>query len=523
MVRYKLKSAHFINLKGLKNVTLNFEKPLTAIMGVNGSGKTTVIHALACAYQSPKVEEVKQTQKGKQEEAKKPKKEKKEEAPKTIENYRFPDFFIPNTDSLWQGSEFEIVHEKIEKTQPLNIEGFKTKYRKSVDRWNPRYCDRPLRNIYYIGIDSCLPEVEKSRTSNRITYTSSIKVDALSKKVIQYASGILNKDYEFLMDNTYKNKNFYGVTLKSGLKYSSLSMGTGEQRTIKILEKVITAEKYSLILIDEIDLLLHPSSLKKLIITLDEIARNKNLQIVFTTHSLEMTQLSKYVGIQYLHNIRIPKEQGFIEQTFVYNTLNSDLIYSLSGSSTKPLKIFVEDTLAATTVKKILREHGFSLKADVITFGSIENAFTIAAAKILAKEDCKNTLILLDGDCYRQKDEKLESIKSTLTGTEKGIEEKRDEAVSIIMDFQLPEGKSPEEFLHGLPIKYGDSDNELVIAASEIKGVRNSHEWLYRIREKLNDDESNIVRDIIDIIWDSEEFQNYIKPVCEWLKARKNE
>lgn len=63
MVHYKLKSAHFINLKGLKNVTLNFEKRLTAIMGVNGSGKTTVIHALACAYQSPKVEEVKQEKK----------------------------------------------------------------------------------------------------------------------------------------------------------------------------------------------------------------------------------------------------------------------------------------------------------------------------------------------------------------------------------------------------------------------------------------------------------------------------
>ena len=91
------------------------------------------------------------------------------------------------------------------------------------------------------------------------------------------------------------------------------------------------------------------------------------------------------------------------------------------------------------------------------------------------------------------------------------------------MDFQLPPGKSPEKFFHELLIKYGDPDNELVIAASGIKGVSNTHKWLYGIREKLNDDESNIVRDIIDMVWDSEEFQNYIKPVCEWLKARKNE
>lgn len=514
MAHYKLKSAHFINLKGLKNVTLNFEKPLTAIMGVNGSGKTTVIHALACAYQSPKVEEVKKVKKGKKEDK------------KYIENYRFPDFFIPNTDSLWQGSEFDIVHERIEKTPPSNTEKstvFMKKYRKSVDRWKPRYCDRPLRNVYYIGIDTCLPEVEKSKTPNRITYTSSIKVDDLSKKIIRYAAEILNKDYKFLLDNTYKNKNFYGVTLESGLKYSSLSMGTGEQRTIKILEKVITAEKYSLILIDEIDLLLHPYALKNLITKLYEIANNKDLQIIFTTHSLEMTNLNNFVGIQYLHTIRTPKDQAFIEQTFVYKRLNSDLIFSLSGSNTNPLKIYVEDKLAETTVRKVLRRLNLTPKANIIKFGSIENAFTIAAANVLSEEDCKNILVLLDGDRYQKKDEKLKHIRNRLSGTEADIEKKCDKAVSIIMDFQLPPGKSPEKFFHELLIKYGDPDNELVIAASGIKGVSNTHKWLYGIREKLNDDESNIVRDIIDIAWDSEEFQNYIKPVCEWLKARKNE
>lgn len=514
MAHYKLKSAHFINLKGLKNVTLNFEKPLTAIMGVNGSGKTTVIHALACAYQSPKVEEVKKVKKGKKEDK------------KYIENYRFPDFFIPNTDSLWQGSEFDIVHERIEKTPPSNIEKstvFMKKYRKSVDRWNPRYCDRPLRNVYYIGIDTCLPEVEKSKTPNRITYSSSRKEDDRSKKVIELAASVLNKDYDFLLENIYKKKNFYGVELKSGLKYSSLSMGTGEQRTIKILEKVIAAEKHSLILIDEIDLLLHPSSLRNLIYKLYLIAYDKDLQIVFTTHSLEMTTLEKFVGIQYIHNTRRPKEQGFIEQTLVYETLNSSLIYSLSGSYQKPLEIYVEDKLAKATVRKILRKLNLTPKADIIQFGSIENAFTIAAANVLSEKDCKNTLVLLDGDRYQKKDEKLKNIKSRISGTEADIEEKREKAVSIIMDFQLPPGQSPEEFFHELLIKYGDPDNELVIAASEIKGVSNTHEWLYRIREKLDDDESDIVRDIIDMAWDSEEFQNYIKPVCEWLKARKNE
>lgn len=80
-------------------------------------------------------------------------------------------------------------------------------------------------------------------------------------------------------------------------------MGTGEQRTIKILEKVYSAEAYSLVLIDEIDLLLHISALQRLIRKLSEIATSKNLQIVFTTHFLAMDRLSDYVGIQYIENV----------------------------------------------------------------------------------------------------------------------------------------------------------------------------------------------------------------------------
>ena len=51
-------SVFFKNLKGLKDVQITFEKPLTVIMGVNGANKSTVIHALACAYEPPEYEKV---------------------------------------------------------------------------------------------------------------------------------------------------------------------------------------------------------------------------------------------------------------------------------------------------------------------------------------------------------------------------------------------------------------------------------------------------------------------------------
>lgn len=492
MENYRLKSVFFKNLKGLKDAQFVFERPLTAIMGVNGSGKTTVIHALACAYQPP------EGGKG--------------------ENHRFSDFFVPNTDALWQGSEFYIVNEKIERDKTTILPS--KKYGKAFDRWSPRYGDRPKRNIYYIGIDSCLPEIEKSNTQNRIIYSSRRKEDRLSQKVIRDAAAILNKNYQSLLENTFQNKHFNGVELDSGLKYSSLSMGTGEQRTIKILEKILNAEPYSLILIDEIDLLLHVSSLKRLIRRLDEIARDKHLQIVFTTHALEMIDLTQYVGIQYISNISLSEGEETLEKTVVYNTINSDLVYSLTGSCERPLKLYVEDELAKAIVKKVLRTLNISGKADVIKYGAVENAFTVAAAKVLEGQDCTNTLILLDGEKYHTLDEKLVPIQKRFSGTESDIEEKWNQAASMISMFNLPSDTAPEKFFHDLVLENGDAANELVVAAAEIQAVHDTHEWLYNIQTKLNDTESNVVRDIIDMASNSAKWNDYIRPVVEWLSAR---
>ena len=231
-----LKSAHFKLLKGLNDATICFSDSLTAIMGVNGAGKTTVIHALACAFKPEKSNSFR---------------------------YKFPNFFIPNSDSLWK---------------------------------------KDLKNVYYIGIESCLPEIEKITANSRIIYKTTKMTQKIDEKTIKEAAYILNKEYESLLDNDYYGKHLIGVELNSGLKYSSLSMGTGEQRIIKMLKTILSAEAYSIILIDEIDLLLHVSALKRLIVKLDEIAKRKHLQIVFTTHSIEMLNMQDYVRVQYITN-----------------------------------------------------------------------------------------------------------------------------------------------------------------------------------------------------------------------------
>ena len=84
----KLKKILFSKLKNLENLEISFDdKQITGIFGTNGSGKSTVLHALACLYQ-PVTDSIRK-------------------------NFKFPNFFIPTTLDLWNGSRFTIEHEII--------------------------------------------------------------------------------------------------------------------------------------------------------------------------------------------------------------------------------------------------------------------------------------------------------------------------------------------------------------------------------------------------------------------------
>ncbi|NMT17914.1 AAA family ATPase, partial [Vibrio parahaemolyticus] len=82
---YRLKKLHIENLKGITDFPLDFndEKRVTAIIGMNGSGKSTIIHALACTFKP----------KGKQ----------------TSKDYnRLSDFFTPNKHTDWEDDRFTL-------------------------------------------------------------------------------------------------------------------------------------------------------------------------------------------------------------------------------------------------------------------------------------------------------------------------------------------------------------------------------------------------------------------------------
>ena len=448
-------------------------------MGVNGSGKSTILHALACSY-SP-------YEKG--------------------ENYKFSYFFTPNPDASWKGSCFTVVNYDLNEKKKVP-----KKFEKKGDRW-ARYASRPQRDVYFMGISSCIPEIELEKKTSFINYISKTLSDKLNEKIIIAASYILNKDYEELLLHEDGRKKYMGVHTKGGINYSALSMGAGEQRVIKILKTVYSANQYSLVLIDEIDLLLHAEAFHRLIRKLAEIATEKNLQIIFTTHSLEMQFLSQYADIRYI------EQQN--DRMLVYDSIKPDLLYKMSGEMKREYSIYVEDRFAAAIVQQIAISLGMKRYISIITYGSIENAFIVAAGKVLSEENTENVLIVTDGDRFVTSEEKEKRLKNILTGTEEGHDEKIRKALKMIVQFNLPEKTAPEEYIHSMLVSMDDS-YECVECAKNITGVDDSHEWIERIVEQMGIGEQ-IYCTIMDIVSEHELWESYISSVYEWIKGKKDE
>ena len=474
-----LKEIRIQKLKGINNLSLEFDKNVVALMGVNGSGKSTILHALACSY-AP-------YEKG--------------------ENYKFSYFFTPNPDASWKGSCFTVINYDLNEKRDIV-----KKYEKQRDRW-ARYASRPERDLYFMGISSCIPEIELEKKTSFINYVSKPLTDKMTEKIVSAASYILNKDYEELLMHESNNKKYMGVHTKDGIIYSALSMGAGEQRVIKILQTIYSANPYSLILIDEIDLLLHADAFRKLIKKLSEIAEKRNLQIIFTTHSLEMQYLTQYADIRY-----IEQKNG---KTLVYNSINPDLLYKMSGEMNREYSIYVEDDFAAAIVRQVAKDLSMQRHISIIMYGSIENAFIVAAGKVLSGDDIRNVLIVTDGDKYISVEDKVKRLKHILSGTENQHNGKIEQALAMITQFNLPANTAPEKFVHSLLISMNDAE-ECVICAKNIKTVHDDHEWIGKIVEQIGIGKQ-IYSTIMSTVSEHELWSGYINSVYEWIKGKREE
>lgn len=484
----RLHKLEITKLKNVKNLCISFEsKNITGILGPNGYGKSTILHALACCFQPPNEGQ---------------------------ENYKFSNFFLPSPDALWEGSELRIFH-TYRQTSQLH-ENVGQPYGKSSDRWKPIYKRRPTRNVHYFGVDSCVPLIEAEKRNVKINYLTSNVSEDIITIILEKASYCLNRQYTaYNIHDPGKGRKFIGVEA-NGIRYSALTMSAGEQKIFLLLEKIFRATKYSLILIDELDLLLHDSAMKNLIEVVSERAQSHNLQVVFTTHRESILELSNLINVRHIF--------GTSEKTLCFNETKPDAINRLTGTQPRLIEVFVEDDLAVAIIKKVAGQLGISKHVAVQRFGAAMNCFTVLAGLHLRGENCDNSIFVLDGDVYRTKEEQEERLKAVLTGNDEHARSLRESSLEKIRCLNLPENTKPEEYIHsiiiGLENNCDNERNEIIEVAKQIIAVDNSHRYVDDIISRFDWNRDVGLSKIIDLFSSTQDWTSYIANVEDWLNLQ---
>lgn len=502
-----LQSITINKLKNLTDCTIDFNgKPLVAIMGVNGLGKSTVLHALACVY--------------------------KPVPGSNGEDHKFSEFFLPNTFALWDDSDFSIryTNEQInqlnqratEKTVDDGTTVHEKTYRKR-DRWTPRYATRPERYVTFLGIKTCVPDIEDVTSRSILRLTEIDNAGGNNAEVLDACRYVLSIPYESLtICESGSGRRYLCVKRNDidGKTCTSLSMGAGEQRVFKILEALYHCDKYGLVLIDELELLLHENAVKRIVQTIADIARKRHLQVIFTTHSMLMSELSNYVDIRYLEH-----SGG---ETLVRTDIGSDSYYDLTGARIqRPITVYVEDKLSKTIITELCSDLSCQDKVSVYTFGSSQNSYTVIAGRVLDGQDINRTIAVLDGDVDTTDDAKRKQVDRVITGNEPGRDAQKQLILHAIKQYNLPAGEQPESYirhciLHLNPDALDDRERRLYIALEKTVVVQDRHDFLNGALERLGYDESDKLVGLaamIRLFAKTPEWAAFVKPVRKWLES----
>ncbi len=310
------------NIKGIDDFAFQIpsENGLYALTGENGTGKSTIISCAACSFFNV-----------------------------TLEDY----FGKPRENSEIE-FKYGTYHRSIksengEWMEPegnLNITGF---FEGSIVFGN-RFKD----------VDYSLLKTFSNMEKNKLQKASTFIIENLGKILRDdkdyYSNLYILENKKILKELNLKRPIFF--IEKNNIMVSQLNMSTGENLLLTILYSIelrihrkVYGKSPTFIYLDEIELALHSSSLRRLISFFKEISNKKNFMILFSTHSIDILRQLPPSNIYYLQlyhdgslDLINPCYPAYAARSLEASTYGFDFLF------------LVEDILAKQIVERIIQE-----------------------------------------------------------------------------------------------------------------------------------------------------------------------
>jgi predicted ATPase len=346
--------------RAFEGKSISFDFPVTAIVGANGGGKTTVLGAAACAYKTVK-----------------------------------PSLFFAKSgrfDSSMQNWKFE--YELIDRRRRLSDTIRRTaKFTRS--KWSRDWQRGNDRQVAILGVSRTVPANERPELKRCVSNAFDVGPDAIesiSREVAQAVARVLDKDisdFSFLrVDNRGRVTLLTGKT-SSGDAYSEFHFGAGESSVIRMAIRLESMPENSLVLIEEIENGLHPVATIRMVEYLIDLAIRRKIQAIFTTHSNDALKPLPDKAIWATAN-------GHLYQ----GKLDIASLRAISGQIDSQLVVFVEDNFAQTWTEEILRAVP-GVAMDAISVHAMEGdgtAVRVHRGRQLDPSVSQPSVCLIDGD-----------------------------------------------------------------------------------------------------------------------------
>lgn len=308
-----LKRVTLKRVRGFHNREVSFDFPVTAIVGPNGGGKTTVLGAAALVY--------------------------KDIPPSQ--------FFAKSGKYDASMQDWAIEYDLIDKDLQHRISVSRTASFRTA-KWNRKAVDR---EVLVFGVSRTVPASERRElvkaAANKFAAHAEVELDP---SVIKAVGSILGKDiagYNRLSVNPDGKVTMFAARVPAGDVYSEFHFGAGEASVIRMVSAIETASDNTLILIEEIENGLHPVATRRMVEYLLSVAQRKSCQVIFTTHSQDALDPLPSKGIWAAYNGEVLQGKPRIEA-----------LRMIAGQVPAQLAVFVEDDFATNLVRAAMREHG---------------------------------------------------------------------------------------------------------------------------------------------------------------------
>jgi AAA15 family ATPase/GTPase len=394
----KIKRINVTNFRHINNQIIELGNKLTVITGQNGTGKSSLLGWLgqACDYKS-KVKTVIET----------PFRAKYSEIFRFCKDKDYSKEY--QVSIIYQENSENIEKEKVMKTR------YVAKTKKGPERYRVDFDGRGTAinfPVIYLGLKRLIPLATENDISQK-----NIELDTSEKQLFS----TLSKKILILLDKTITSERISStnkeiLAMKTN-NYGHLGNSAGQDNIGQIISSLISFKRLKnnekdfaggLLLIDEIDATLYAGSQRHLIKELYNFSRDNNIQVVFTTHSLEiLEELSEFIS----EDTKI----NFLElkNNTIQNKLNPSIkflknkIKTQTGQKDKinKINILCEDKSTELWCKNILNgteyKRYLNIKEGPFGYGNLSN---MAESK---HEIFKEIYFVLDGDCKEKYKNKL--------------------------------------------------------------------------------------------------------------------